>query len=288
MNTAAIPIANVEKLTDLELLNLCEQFGKEALEARRKFIGLLPEVFKRKLYLRKFTSIFHFAAVTAGVSEEQVRVALNLKKQFEDKPMLHQLLVSGTVSVNKLARVASVVTPENEHFWAAQVTQLSNRAVETLVRDERMHVHSNPQQDALLVKEPTLSLEVKKKLVELEEKGIDINAELLTFLKQREEEIAAKKEAAAQALAASEEPAGRHVPVAIDKIVSAEFGTKCAIETCYRPSQELHHTSRFSLARSHDPHFLAPLCKAHHEIAHSIDAKYRAHKKAPAQHALTG
>lgn len=76
---------------------------------RQKFLGLLPEVYKRRLYEKKgFGSIFEFAKKLAGVSEEQVRLVLNLEKRFEDKPILKALLVEGTVSVNKLARIVSI------------------------------------------------------------------------------------------------------------------------------------------------------------------------------------
>ncbi len=36
---------------------------------------------------------------------------------------------------------------------------------------------------------------------------------------------------------------------------------------------EIHHTQRFSLASTHDPHYLAPLCKEHHQLAHAVDLK---------------
>lgn len=48
---------------------------------------------------------------------------------------------------------------------------------------------------------------------------------------------------------------------------------KCAIEFCRNESEQIHHTARFSISRSHNPYFLAPLCKAHHQIAHAGDIK---------------
>ncbi|MBI5754420.1 hypothetical protein HZA40_04730, partial [Candidatus Peregrinibacteria bacterium] len=67
---------NLTCLTDQNLYELCKTYGTRALEWRRKFIGLLPEVNKRKLYQKKgFGSIFEFAKKLAGLSEEQVRLA---------------------------------------------------------------------------------------------------------------------------------------------------------------------------------------------------------------------
>ncbi|MBU0667808.1 hypothetical protein KJ835_01645 [Patescibacteria group bacterium] len=61
----------LQTLTDAQLYGLCKEYGMHALVARRKFIGLLPEVHKRHLYTKKgFRSIEEFAArlvtATAG------------------------------------------------------------------------------------------------------------------------------------------------------------------------------------------------------------------------------
>ena len=90
------------------------------------------------------SSIFEFAAKFGGLSHDQVRLALNLEEKFTEMPRLHEALVNGEVSINKLARVVSIATPENEAELLNMVSNLSNRAVETLVRDEKftdMHVH---------------------------------------------------------------------------------------------------------------------------------------------------
>ena len=66
-------------LTDPELYALCKKWGTEALAARRKFIGLLPEVYARQLYeRRKFRSIYHFAAALGGVGRRLVDDVLRL------------------------------------------------------------------------------------------------------------------------------------------------------------------------------------------------------------------
>jgi len=129
---------NMASVSDDGLYNLCKQYGERARIWRQRFAGLLPEVSKRKLYERKgFISIFEFAKKLAGMSEEQVRLVLNIEKRFEQTPTLKTLLTSGKVSVNKLARVVSIVTPKNEKILAMQVQVLSKNAVETLVRDEK-------------------------------------------------------------------------------------------------------------------------------------------------------
>ncbi|MBU1954400.1 hypothetical protein KKH03_05515 [Patescibacteria group bacterium] len=117
-----------------------------------------------------------------------------------------------------------------------------------------------------------LSAQNLEKLLELQEKGIDINRLITSMLTAREEEIAQEK----ANLSAQAKPAkSRYVKVAIKKLINKEYGDKCAKQGCQKPSTQTHHTNRFAMSQVHDPQFMAPLCTEHHQIAHSIDAKYR-------------
>ena len=303
-----------EKLSDEKLFFLCKMFGARALEARRKFLGLLPEVNSRRLYAKKgFSSIFEFAAKLAGVSGEQVRNVLNIDRKFESIPVLKNLLINGEISVNKLVRVASIATPENQVDLAEKVKLLPNRALEVLVRDVKnaktdalqepiftipeLHVQpanhmvephlQNISRDINLMK--LLSEEVKAELMNLADREIDVNKIISDALRKRAEVIAEEKEKVAAVTAIVPAPAGqresaadcasaalpaRYISIKIRRILSEEFGTKCSINGCYRKSEIIHHTQRFSLARNHDPRFLAPLCKEHHAIAHAADVRF--------------
>lgn len=261
-------------MTDEQLFQQCKKYGAAALEARRTFAGLLPEVYRRKLYEKKgFESIFVFAAKLAGMSQEQVQRVLQLERKFENKPTLRQALVSGKVSMNKLAKVASIATPENEEELAQMSQLLSTRALETLVRDEKtVHVNTDLQQSLPNVNLlGHLSPELQKNLIERLEKGIDINDLLTELLQKHDLELAQEKE---QLSAEAKPVSSRYISVKVLRQVRKEHGTKCSIRTCERQAEEIHHTQRFSLARTHDPKYLAPLCKNHHQIAHSIDEQY--------------
>ncbi|MFA6918181.1 MAG: hypothetical protein WC285_05135 [Candidatus Gracilibacteria bacterium] len=292
-------------LSDEKLYQLCQTYGERARFWRQKFTGLLPEVFKRHLYEKKgFSSIFEFAKKLAGLSEEQVRLVLNLEKRFEETPVLKSLLIEGKVSINKLARIVSIAKPENEMFLATQVQILSKSAVETLVRDEKFWAKSGDQKDGqnseknttvdfgdgrqnglqksfsearnLPGQELHLSSEVQQKLLELQQKGIDINNLLLEFLQKREQEIAERKEEISQQILKREEEKlpTSHIPVAAKKILHEEFGKKCSVKNCQKEATQIHHLQRFFASQSHDPRYLAPLCKEHHELAHSADVAY--------------
>lgn len=264
---------------DQKIYELCKKYGAEALEARRKFAGLLPEVFRRRIYLKKgYGSIFEFAARLAGISQEQVRMVLNLEKRLEDKPVLKNLLIGGEVSVNKLARVVAVATSENQEFLADQLKLLSQAAVETLVRDIKVAENVNDLQkpifeDKSLRAQTQLRLNeiVAGELLELQEKGIDINQLIANALQRRREEIAEEKGTIAETVVTQ----GRYIPVKIKNILIKEQGTKCSIQDCKKAAEEIHHTQRFAIGGNHDPHFMARVCSEHHKIAHSIDVKFQ-------------
>jgi hypothetical protein len=271
-------------LSDQQLYEQCRKYGELAKMWRSKFLGLLPEINRRRLYEKKgFSSIYEFAAKLAGASKEQVQMVLNLDERFGDKPLLKKMLITGEVSVNKLARVVSIATKENQEVLGEKVKILSKSALETLVRDEkssnenglRKRLFEDQSLPGQTVKQFQLSPELNQKLLEMQEKGLDGNAIMLELLQKRELEIALEKEQLAQEQGNTQKKTSRAVPVKVKRLIAKEYGTKCSIQTCQKPLKIIHHTQRWALSRNHDPHFLAPLCQEHHEIAHAIDQKFQ-------------
>lgn len=264
--------------SDSELLSIALHYGEEARKWKWKFLGLLPEIHRRELYKKKgFTSLVYFAKVIGGVSEEQVARVLNLEKTFQNTPVLHSLLVAGEVSVNKMARVASIATPENEECLADQVRLLSSRALETYVKDARqeqssVHVHKTEQIPETTQVSVQLDSAVAQRLQVLQDKGININELLTELLDQREQAIQSAKDLISQE--ASQKPTlSRYINARTRKLLTQEHGAKCSIPICTKPSTTIHHTQRFSISSTHNPYYLAPLCKQHHEIAHARDVR---------------
>lgn len=294
-------------MNDEKLYTLCKRYSKFIRYGRQKFIGLLPEVYKSRMFERKgFGTIYEFAAKLAYMSREQVDLVLNLNKRFEDKPALQSLLLNGEASVNKLARVVSIATAENQEVIAAQVKILPQKALETLVRDEKSAAKINDEyglQEPLLdckslraqtiLSKLRIDAELVEKIYELQAKGIDINDMIRKMLENREAGIATAKNAEGEkALANGVEGkiqvAGedvrtkdggrmrsRYISVKVRKILREDHGDKCSMPACRKPARQIHHTQRFALAGVHDPRYMAPLCVEHHKIAHSIDQKTR-------------
>lgn len=265
-------------MSDEKLLQLCQLYGKRALIWHRKFIGLLPEVNRRRLYEKRgCQSIFEFAYKLAGLSKEQVQRAIQLERTFVDKPALHKVLVEGKASVSKLAKVASIATLENEEFLAEQVRLLPRKALETLARDEHVLKKQSDLNKPLFGAKVVpgnnfeLSTEVVEELNRLHRQGQDVNKILLQLLQKRREEISEKKKKLAEA---AEYTSSRYIPARVRHLLQEEYGQKCSIVACKKPAKEIHHTQRFSLAHTHNPRYLAPLCHEHHLLAHAVDVKF--------------
>lgn len=129
---------NMEKIHPDKIYNRFENLGKNAKFYVRKCVGLLPLVNASGVYKKKgFADIYECGRAVAGLSNAQIQLSLNLYERFEAMPQLRNLLVNGDVSMNKLSRVASIATPQNQHELAKNVQTLTYAALDALVRDEK-------------------------------------------------------------------------------------------------------------------------------------------------------
>ncbi|MFA5855201.1 MAG: HNH endonuclease signature motif containing protein [Candidatus Gracilibacteria bacterium] len=271
------------QISDKDLLALCRRYGKEAREWRNKFIGLLPEVNRRRLYEKEgFQSIYHFAAVLGGVSKDQVKRVLSLDRTFEDKPDLKEALVGGKVSVSKLAKVASIATKENQAELATLAEIHSREVLETMARDEKLCSREQNKQEEFFEEtpklNPSLSKEVILELNRLHEQKQDVNEILLDLLKQRNQRTEEKIQETHERLSGeTHPPVKRYKNKETRDLLHEKYGKKCAHLGCNRPAEQIHHKVPFGLQSLHDPLYMVPLCREHHRIAHTIDLKFAEH-----------
>jgi hypothetical protein len=122
----------------------------------------------------------------------------------------------------------------------------------------------------------SLDEDIAEELLEMKGKGIDIDEELRQFLRGRKEKLESKKLEVAQRQKQEREdraiigfPAKRYVPVEVLRVISAEFGDRCCVHGCGKPAENLHHEKGFAKDNCHDPRYLKPLCRGHHELAHT-------------------
>lgn len=137
---------DIKQFSDQELFRKCKEYGLNARMWMKKFAGLLPEVYRRRLYKRKgCASIHEFAAKLAGMNQTTVDKILNLSKRLVGKPKLTELLETGACGWSKLEKVAYQATPETDQFWAEKAKTLPLHALEAYVRESRKesNVQSN-------------------------------------------------------------------------------------------------------------------------------------------------
>ena len=81
-------------MTDKELYKLCCEYGGKTLLWKRRFVALLPEVEKRRLYLKyDIHSIYEFAAKVGGVSNNTVSEVLRVHEKLKEMPLLRVLIL---------------------------------------------------------------------------------------------------------------------------------------------------------------------------------------------------
>jgi hypothetical protein len=134
----SVSFIDPRQLTDRELIRRCSELGRIAAKSRRMFVGLLPLVERRRAYdVKRFSSIYHFAAVVGGVTHEITEEVLRLDVQLSRYPLLQTALYSGEIGWSKIRAVISRVTTENQKVWLGLLRSLPKEALAVYLRDFR-------------------------------------------------------------------------------------------------------------------------------------------------------
>ena len=231
--------------------NIHEKFvhyGKNAKYWMRQCALLLPGIARQKIWATKgFSNIYEYAAKLAGMSKAQVDTALWVVRAIEDKPELKKVVEEK--GINCVRPVIAIATKETASFWAEKAKEMSKGELETYVRDYKMDfIPGNKNERIEMDLDPKVADMLKKM------KG---DRDWNTFMKDLMEGQA--KPGSAQT---------KQLPARIKKHVVAKTNGFCAHPGCTKPAEEFHHTKRFKLNHEHNPDAIAPLCKAHHQLAH--------------------
>ena len=87
-------------------------------------------------------------------------------------------------------------------------------------------------------------------------------------MEKEKQEVAKKQTQEREDRAIIDFPAKRYVPSEVRKIINEEFGDRCCVPGCGKQAENLHHEKGFAKDQSHDPRYLKPMCKGHHELVH--------------------
>ncbi|MBT5016582.1 hypothetical protein HN748_01920 [Candidatus Peregrinibacteria bacterium] len=280
---------NSKELTDSELYKLCQEYGLNARQWMRKFAGLLPEVYRRRLYRRHgCSSINEFAAKIAGMSTINVDRILRLSRKLEDKPTLRSQLENGEQGWSKIEAVAFVATPKNEKEWALKVEKLPLSAISECVKNERKVIGADNFQpekwsNLSFPVDPATELglrQIKKKFEKIAGETMSWNEIMKKLIKERKQkQVSTKKQITIMLCPdcikerarkkAKNDQVGRATPTEIQRLIQTRQQSKCDTPNCNHPIEEFHHTQRFALNQSHNPDFMVGLCKKCHNLEHS-------------------
>ncbi len=269
-------------LSDQKLIELCKFYGSNAKDWLRKFAGLLPEVYKRRLYKKqRCVSIHEFAKKFAWMNERTDDKVLHLRTKLEGKPELLRLFESGKQGWSKLQRIASIATPENDKDLAEKVKTLPVQILEIYSREQQIGTLSpggqvynkikisQPYKKITFSIHPKVSFALrlyKQKLEKIKKEPLCWNQVFYELLKLKKETITLKvcpKCAEEKAKhATSHEP-----PESVKRILKKKYGNKCAFPNCNKPFENFHHTKRYALHQTHENIVL--LCQDHHDLVHA-------------------
>lgn len=260
----------IAKLDDAELQKYSQLVGANARKWKNHFVALLPEIARRGIYKKKFTSISEYAAKVGGVGKKTVEAVFQLEKHIADKPALKELIPE--VGLNKVRVVARIATKENQKELAIKVKTMTKSALEEVARSERNNKTlfsqippgRNREREYIgfhMSKKNALELrKFKLKLEKQKKQKVDFNEvleELLKIAKEDPKKVRSRK---------TKPGKSRGVGAAQKRDLENTHNGCCAYPGCNKPSTQFHHPDRFALNGSHNR--IVPLCDTHHELAH--------------------
>ena len=267
-------------MTDKQLFELCQRYGKEARLARNKFVALLPEVYRRRLYRRKgFGSIFEFAAKLGGVSKNVVEEVIRVDRKLEEMPKLKSMIAD--VGLSKIRVVTGVATKETDKEWATKVSTLTKSALLTHVKESRpgASIFTTPEKSIFEKEFEHFQAKLDPKII-LKLKIIKQKMGQGTTWNDVFSRLTDLPTPQPQKNPRPSNPESRPPSTKQKREALAKTSGKCSVPGCNRPAQEIHHKKPWAKYRSHDD--LQPLCADHHELAHqsdsTIDQKFRQYK----------
>ncbi|MEK7673572.1 MAG: hypothetical protein AAB373_06860, partial [Patescibacteria group bacterium] len=126
---------NIQNLTDKSLHQKFVKFGNDRRQLTNELLALLPEIYEKRIYKKYASSIVEYAAKFGGLSEGVVLKRLRLEKFLENKPKLKEAIRSE--GMNKVAIMATLVTPENEEAMVDKIKNMSKPALQELAKELR-------------------------------------------------------------------------------------------------------------------------------------------------------
>lgn len=297
-------LKQIENMSDKELYELCQRYGGNAKEWLKKFGGLLPDVYERKLYKKYgFISIHEFAKKLCGMNEETVNKILNLARKLVETPTLLSLFKNGEVGWSKMEKIAGIANQNNEKDLVVKVQTLPRKVLENYTREQKRVSPGREEENDLTTSQGlsdvdlgqgnddltitpyltsykklnfSLSSKTEKKLRYIKSaleknngRPLSWNQVFAMWPYQLNKEKIVVQVCPECAKKKGQNAKTRHIPIDVRRILIYKYGNHCAFPKCYKAIAEFHHLKRYSIHKSHDPDEIVPLCKDHHDLVHS-------------------
>ena len=125
-----------QEMSDQDLLEHSTNSGTTAKDYFNVFLGTLPEINRRKLFLKLgCASIVEYGEKIGGATRATILRVLRIDRRLRGMPILRDLFERGVVRWRKMEKVARVATKEKEAEWADLVQKLATGPLEQFIRD---------------------------------------------------------------------------------------------------------------------------------------------------------
>jgi len=236
-------------------------YGGLSLKYKRKAVELLPLIAKHKIHHKhNFATVTEFAAKLAGISPETTRKILSTYRRTENLPKLRKKIK--TVGYTKVVTVLPLTKTEKEETLVKMVDSLPIKALRQQVKDIKTGSLSQKPKQKFTVEmnnEMQQNLNKFKKQLEKEKQRPVTNQEILQHLLNK----VAKPEEPTE----PPRPNNKTLTPKHKKNLKHKHKGICAFPNCNKAIDHFHHTNRKAL--NPKPQNIVPLCKEHHQIAHT-------------------
>ncbi len=271
----------MNELNDRQLHKKFTKLGLKRTALTRKLFIMIPEIEKRKIYIKKgCKNIQEYALKYAGLSYSAVRSCITVLNKANKFPLIASEIEN--VGIYKADLALKIANKENEAIVVDKMKNMSRSAFKLLVSETKTHGFSDRKCDAVPMKKSiSLRGESLKIFNRLKFKLKNLNEEelILKILKIAESQIQQDTEKAhnrektrsslGQKIAEKFLPAGisRYIPASLRNDVIKRSDGICQYPNCSSKIDTFHHIDRFSENKSHKN--IIGLCKEHHEFAHN-------------------
>jgi 5-methylcytosine-specific restriction endonuclease McrA len=275
------------------------RFAKEFKRCEGNLIRILQEVDESKLYLDlSFTSLFQYAVKALELSEDVAYCFITVARKAKQVPELQNAIEDGSISVSKLKKAVSVITPENQAEWLDKLKTSTSKEIEREVA--RVNPKMAIPEKTKYVSENRLELKmgisqaIHDQLIRVQDleskrmaKGASLEETLQALLQvylevkdpvKRAERVLKRAMAKPEKQLVSRRVASRRdgrepIPSATRHRIAIRDGGRCThiegVKRCENQRwTEAHHVLPVAQGGNNSFENLTTLCSTHHKLAH--------------------